>query len=296
MKVRVGPSGQPAVELAQMRSRFEQRLLAWLPPAGSHPALLHQAMRYACGDGKRVRPLLCLGSAMACGRTEDVAIAPAIALELVHCYSLVHDDLPAMDGDTVRRGRPTLHVQFGEAQAILAGDALLAKAFEALTEPKLSDLFPQTRVLLVFELAVASGSCGMAGGQADELASTERTAPAAERVRRVASLKTGALLKAAARMGAIAAGAGERQLSSLTRFGEFFGLAYQVVDDLGDEAKDRAAGRDLNFAIGLGRGSAKDMAQQLCDEAVGALESNCYPGSTSVLRQLVALLRAGITV
>lgn len=305
-----GGARMQTAEFASMRTRFEERLMGWLPLAGSHPPVLHEAMRYACADGKRVRPLLCLGAAIACGGTEDLAIAPAIALELVHCYSLVHDDLPAMDDDTLRRGRPTLHVQFGEAQAILAGDALLTKAFEALTESRLSALSPQTRVELARELAVASGSTGMAGGQADELALGDATACAgesqgsqdatgvriaADQTRRIASLKTGALLKAAARMGAIAAGASERHLSSLTRFGELFGLAYQVVDDLGDETKDRAIGRRLNFAITLGRASATDMARSLCDEAVSELESDHYRGSTAVLLQLVDMLRAGIT-
>lgn len=284
-------------EYQDLRGVFEERLSAWLATqTGGVPEPLREAVYYASASGKRMRPLLCLAAAEACGGGFDQAVAPAIALELVHCYSLVHDDLPAIDNDMQRRGRPTVHAAFGEAQAILAGDALLTMAFAAISDNRLGSLPADRRLGLVAELALAAGALGMVAGQVDELASAANS-PAVDPVdlaRRVAAGKTGAMMRAAARMGAIAAGADPFRLAALTRFGESYGLAYQVLDDLSDRSKDSDAGRDLNYALLLGAEGAARLVRQLCDEADAALQGVVIPrhAAKGELPRMTAALRA----
>ena len=232
---------------ARRGARLHAALDRLLPDATREPRSLHAAMRYAVlGDGKRIRPQLAYAAGVACGADEAALDAPAVAVELVHAYSLVHDDLPAMDDDALRRGRPTVHVQFDEATAILAGDALQPLAFAAITA---SGFDAATRIELIATLAWASGAEGMCGGQALDLAATGQRQSLAE-LERMHALKTGALIRAAVRMGALCAHADAPALLRLDNFAGALGLAFQIRDDILDvegnsEQLGKTAGKDV---------------------------------------------------
>ena len=214
----------------------------------ARPDRLMRAMRHAAlAGGKRLRPFLLVETARLFGREDAGVDRAAAALECVHCYSLVHDDLPAMDDDDMRRGKPTVHVAFDEATAILAGDALLTYAFDILADP-VTDPDPTLRADLVLALARAAGQGGMAGGQMFDLES-EGKAPGEAEIRNLQSMKTGALIRYAAWAGARMAGADEADLARLTRFGEIVGLAFQLADDLLDVEGN---------AVALGKATGKD--------------------------------------
>lgn len=257
--------------LAYQQKRVDTALDRWVPPESQDPSIIHRAMRYSLfAGGKRIRPLLAMAAAEAVsGDTSGIEDA-ACALELIHTYSLIHDDLPALDNDDLRRGRPTCHKVFGDAMAILAGDALLTLAFEALS--KLPDVDAARRILLVQELAIASGTVGgMIGGQVNDLEG-EGQPPTAMLLESIHRAKTGALLRASVRMGAIYAGASDVQLAALTCFGEHTGLAFQIVDDVLDveqpsEALGKTAGKDarqqkITFPAVYGLERSRDMAEQ----------------------------------
>jgi farnesyl diphosphate synthase len=220
-------------------ARAESALTDALPPEHSPPAELHRAMRYAAlGGGKRLRPLLTYAAGHALGYDSTELDAPACAVELIHAYSLVHDDLPAMDDDTLRRGRPTCHIVFGEAMAILAGDALQALAFEILAQSP----SPQGMQMLR-TLGHACGAEGMAGGQALDLAATGQPLNLSA-LEHMHACKTGALIRAAVRLGALTAGADLRALEALDRYASVVGLAFQVRDDILDvEGESRVIGK-----------------------------------------------------
>ena len=226
-------STSPALAyLEHCRTRIDHELAQGIQQA-SVSDRLQEAMRYSVlGGGKRIRPALCLAAARAVGSPEDAAVAPACSLELIHAYSLVHDDLPAMDDDDLRRGRPTAHIAFDEATAILAGDALQTLAFTLLAEaPQLSDT---QRVRMIAELARASGHQGMVGGQAIDLESVG-LALNIEQLETMHRYKTGALIEASVRLGALTApGVSEQPLSALSDYASALGLAFQVQDDLLD--------------------------------------------------------------
>ncbi len=266
--------------LDQQSHLIDAALDRLVPPATEPPETIHNAMRYSLfAGGKRVRPVLCIEAARAVsggepGRIMDVACS----LELIHTYSLIHDDLPALDNDDLRRGRPTSHKVFGEALAILAGDALLTHAFVVLGS--IGD------ARLVQELAVASGTVGgMIAGQVHDIEG-ERQTPTAELLDRIHRAKTGALLRASVRMGAIHAGAGESQLDALSTYGEHIGLAFQIVDDLLDvlqtsEQLGKTAGKDaeqhkITFPAVYGIEASRQMAERervsahACIERFGA--------------------------
>jgi farnesyl diphosphate synthase len=235
------------------RARIDAFLGATLPTASETPEALHAAMRYAAlGEGKRLRPLLvyAAGAALgtAPGRDPDALDHAAAAVELIHAYSLVHDDLPAMDDDDLRRGRPTVHVAFDEATAILAGDALQSLAFAVLADAPA----PAERVLAALrELARAAGSRGMCGGQAIDMAMTGRT-QSVDALAWMHRLKTGALIEAAVALGGLLRGADDVQLAALRRIGALLGLGFQIKDDLLDAEADSAT---------LGKTAGKDEAQ-----------------------------------
>lgn len=243
---------------------------------------LQETMRYSVlGGGKRVRPALCMAAARAMGSDENTALAPACALELIHAYSLVHDDLPAMDDDDLRRGRPTAHIAFDEASAILAGDALQTLAFALLSDaPALSD---RQRVTMISELARASGHQGMVGGQAIDLESVGRQLSVAQ-LEAMHRHKTGALIEASVRLGALTSETvTECQLSNLTDYASALGLAFQVQDDLLDiegdtevigkrQGSDAARAKPTYPAL-LGIEGARQHLARLLDEALSALES-----------------------
>jgi farnesyl diphosphate synthase len=247
-----------------------------LPGEQVRPPRLLAAMRHgALNGGKRLRPVLVMETANLFGRADDGVLQAACALELIHCYSLVHDDLPAMDDDDLRRGQPTVHKAYDEATAILAGDALLTLAFDVITgEAVHADA--AVRLRLSRELARASGFGGMAGGQMLDLESEHRERTEAE-IRQFQSMKTGALLRYACRAGAILADAPEADIDRLTRFGEVIGLAFQLADDLLDveastEAMGKATGKDAEAGkatlVGLwGTARTRDALGRLAQEA-----------------------------
>ena len=238
-------------DLARWRERADAALQRALPDPHSPPQRLHAAMRHAVLlGGKRMRPLLVYAAGSALGADADVLDAPAVAVELIHAYSLVHDDLPAMDDDALRRGQPTVHIAFDEATAVLAGDALQSLAFEVLAD---ADVAATTRVELLRTLATASGAAGMCGGQALDLAATGNGGSlSVQALERLHSLKTGALIRAAVRMGALCGGARADELDALDRYAAALGLAFQVRDDILDIEGDSAT---------LGKTAGKDVAQ-----------------------------------
>ncbi len=244
------PGGDVPARLARWRERTDAALAAALDDLhGTEPRLL-AAMRHAVLlGGKRMRPLLAYASGHACGADDASLDAPAAAVELVHAYSLVHDDLPAMDDDALRRGQPTVHVAFDEATAILAGDALQALAFSVLARAPLPDA---RRVAMLAELASASGAGGMCGGQAFDLAATGGEAITLDALERLHAMKTGALLRAAVRLGAVAVDAGATTRAALDAYADALGLAFQIRDDLLDIEGDSAT---------LGKTAGKDVAQ-----------------------------------
>ena len=279
-------------------ARIENALQAALPAAGEHPARLHEAMRYAAlGGGKRVRPLLVLAAGEAVGAPQTALDAAACAVEMIHAYSLVHDDLPCMDDDVLRRGRPTTHVVYGEALAMLVGDALQTRAFELMAGIDLP-----TAARMVAELAAASGSRGMAGGQAIDLAAVGESMDEAA-LQDMHLRKTGALLKASVRLGALcgaapasSGAAGVQQ--ALDAYADAIGLAFQVVDDILDVEEDAAtlgktAGKDADqgkptYVSVLGLEGAKRKADGLHAAALAAIAPLGEAGQR--LRQLADLI------
>ena len=249
-----------------------------LPREDDPPARLHQAMRVSMlAGGKRLRPILCLAAAEAVNPGAD-ALLPALSLEILHTYSLIHDDLPAMDDDDLRRGRPTCHLEFGEATAILAGDALLTLAFELMGRCAAPP--PWMPLQLVTELAQAAGSRGMIRGQMEDMQGENRSL-GAEEVRSIHLHKTAALIRAAVRMGAIAAGAPPEVVDSFSVYGEKSGLAFQIMDDVLNETStpeelgkpvksDRDRGKSTWCGI-YGVRESQRQAAELIDEAVAAV-------------------------
>ncbi len=277
-------------------TRVEQSLSQWVGDGA--PAGLGDAMRYAVLDGgKRLRPLLVLAAyeAVCSGASasvvyDDAALRAACAVELIHAYSLVHDDMPCMDNDVLRRGKPTVHVQFGEAQALLAGDALQAFAFELLTPD--NTLIPATtQATLCRLLARAAGSAGMAGGQAIDLASVG-VALTEDQLRQMHRLKTGALLQGSVLMGAVCGHAVGAAYQALSDYGAAMGLAFQVVDDILDVVADSAtlgktAGKDAaadkpTYVSLLGLVRAQAYAQELLAEAQAALARSGLPDTRAL--------------
>lgn len=272
----------PESPFAAWRERLENALERALPPASASPQRLHAAMRHAALDGgKRIRPLLVYAAGTAFGAQAAALDAPAAAVELIHVYSLVHDDLPAMDDDALRRGKPTVHVAFDEATAILAGDALQSLAFESLADAPFDD---GTRVALLRELASAAGMRGMCGGQALDIDATGATTAnllSLAELERLHAMKTGALLRASVRLGAIAAGADASQRQSLDRYADALGLAFQIRDDLLDVESDSAtlgktAGKDAaqakaTFPALLGIAASRERLQALAADMAAAL-------------------------
>lgn len=279
---------------ARWRERIEAQLEASLPAPFDAPRGLHQAMRYAVlGGGKRMRPLLVYASGRIFAADENALDAPAMAVELIHAYSLVHDDLPAMDDDALRRGRPTTHIAFDEATAILAGDALQTRAFGVLADAALP---AQLRVDCLQTLAQASGAAGMCGGQALDIDATGQAQPLAD-LQRMHALKTGALIRAAVRMGALCGHAPAAGLQQLDQVAAALGLAFQVRDDILDvEASSaqlgKTAGKDeaqakSTFPALLGMDGAKAHLRMLSEQISDGLAG--YGQTADALRALARL-------
>ncbi|MCE9615791.1 MAG: polyprenyl synthetase family protein [Lentisphaerae bacterium] len=270
------------VYLKHQREWIDRELDRRLPAAENRPGVLHAAMRYALfTGGKRLRPILCLAAADAVaptpnGQIREAALRAALACEVLHTYTLIHDDLPCMDDDAMRRGKPTVHVVYGEANAVLVGDALQALAFEWLAGAEESGSPVAGR--LVAELAAAAGSRGVVGGQVEDIAAAG-TAPTPETVAFIHRHKTGDLFRAAVRMGGLATGATEAALAALTRYGEAFGEAFQITDDLLDDpavAPATPAGKSakpppLSCLSVMTRATAEDRARALIAVAVSSI-------------------------
>ncbi len=266
--------------LAEQLHTVDAALDGCVPDESVDPASIHKAMRYSLfAGGKRIRPILAITAARTISDDAEGVEQAAATLELVHTYSLIHDDLPALDNDDLRRGRPTCHKVFGEAMAILAGDALLTLAFEVLG--RIRDVDAERRIRLVEELSRAAGTVGgMIGGQVNDLEG-ERKKPTTLLLESIHRAKTGALLRASVRMGAIYAGAEHAELAALSRYGEHVGLAFQIVDDVLDieepsEALGKTAGKDeaqqkITFPAVYGLERSREMAEKERLQAHAAL-------------------------
>jgi len=288
------PQGFEAWMQAELRA-VEAALQQWVP--ADAPAGLGEAMRYGVLDGgKRLRPLLVLAACTAVQGAREAALRAAVSVELIHAYSLVHDDMPCMDNDVLRRGKPTVHVRYGEAQAMLAGDAMQALAFEVLTPEQ--GVEPALQARLCGLLARSAGHAGMAGGQAIDLASVGK--PLDEHaLRDMHRRKTGALLQASVLMGAACGPCDERAWSALADYGAALGLAFQVVDDILDVTQEshtlgKTAGKDLNdnkptYVSVLGLDAARRQAAELRDRAQEALRASRLAG-TATLAQLADMV------
>ncbi|WP_017913388.1 polyprenyl synthetase family protein [Xanthomonas sp. SHU 166] len=280
---------------AHWRERVEAGLQAQLPAATLAPQRLHAAMRHATlGGGKRMRPLLVYASGALFGADAARLDAPALAVELIHAYSLVHDDLPAMDDDALRRGQPTVHIAFDEATAILAGDALQSLAFALLANAE--DAAATLRVQWLQTLAEAAGAAGMCGGQALDIDATGRV-QALPDLQRMHALKTGALIRASVRLGALGGGADADALSQLDSFATALGLAFQVRDDILDveassEQLGKTAGKDVaqaksTYPALLGMDGAKAKLAELAQAMQDSLEG--YGAAADALAALARL-------
>jgi geranylgeranyl diphosphate synthase type II len=257
-----------------------------LPSENERPGTIHAAMRYCVfAGGKRLRPVLCIAAAEACGGKREDALVAACAVELMHTYSLIHDDLPCMDDDDLRRGRPTCHKVYGEGMAVLCGDALLTEAFAVLARSK--------SVEMIAELASAGGSRKLIGGQVLDLEGEGKSFSLAELIR-IHEAKTAALLTTSIRLGAMSAGADSEQMAALTKFGHALGLAFQVIDDILDvtqttENLGKTAGKDAAVAKAtypavMGLEESRKEAARLTAEALEALE--VFGGNAVRLREI----------
>jgi geranylgeranyl diphosphate synthase type II len=284
--------------LATRTLAVNQALDCLLPPASAKPATIHKAMRYSLfAGGKRLRPALCLAAAQACGGedAEAAAVPLACAVECIHTYSLIHDDLPAMDNDDFRRGKPTNHKVFGEGIAVLAGDALLTQAFEIGTAADPTPRYPQPRYIL--ELARASGSLQLVAGQVADLEGEGKKISAAQ-LRYIHERKTSALLCCSVRLGGMSANATPAQLLALTDFGYHVGLAFQVIDDILDvtqtsEQLGKTAGKDVaaqkaTYPAIVGLEKSRSIAARLTGKAFAALKP--FRGKAAALEALASYL------
>ncbi len=267
---------------AYLRSRqrkIDRALDRYLPGANTKPATLHKAMRYSLfAGGKRLRPILCLAATEACRGNIDDALPLACALECIHTYSLVHDDLPSMDNDDLRRGRPTCHKVFGDGIAILAGDALLTIAFEIVSRTKPARRYNTSALLR--EISVAAGSQKLIACQVADLEAEGKDVKR-DQLKFIHENKTGAILKSSVRLGAMSGNADARKLSAITRFGQRLGLAFQIIDDILDvtqtsEVLGKSAGKDLaakkaTYPAVIGLEESRAEARQLTRQAHNAL-------------------------
>ncbi len=281
---------------ACQQQRIDAALERWVPPETAEPLTIHRAMRYSLfAGGKRVRPLLAIAAADAVSDLAEGIENAACTLELIHTYSLIHDDLPALDNDDLRRGQATCHKVFGDAMAILAGDALLTLAFQVLAQLPAP---PHVKVRLIEELSCAAGTIGgMIGGQVNDLEGSGKH-PDARLLESIHRAKTGALLRASVRMGGIYAGASAEQLDALTQYGEHIGLAFQIVDDLLDveqpsAALGKTAGKDaeqhkITFPAVYGLERSREMAEEERRFALMALQP--FDERAERLRELASLI------
>jgi len=289
-----------AAALERLRARVEESLPGYLSPeVCGAPSPLREAMEYSLtAGGKRVRPVLLLAAGNAVGGNEEALLPFACAVEYVHTYSLIHDDLPAMDDDDFRRGKPSCHKAYGEATAILAGDGLLTEAFRVMAESSLASADPSRGMRSIADLARAAGAEGMVGGQQLDLGASPGSSAPSE-VEEIQLRKTASLLASCARMGGILGGGDPGQVAALGSFGTRLGMLFQVTDDILDEtgsfeemgkgtAKDRARGK-WTYPVAHGMEAARARAQELAREALSALDG--FGPEAEPLRELVRMVR-----
>ena len=287
--------------LEQKRQDVDRFLDAVMPPESAPPANLHKAMRYSLfAGGKRVRPILTIAAYEAVGGSSPFILPLAASLELIHSYSLIHDDLPAMDNDDYRRGKLTNHKVFGEAMAILAGDALLTMAFDLVSRPESADgLDPRAQVRVIQELAAGSGDVGMVGGQVADIEAEGKDIDLAT-LEGVHRWKTGKLIRASVRIGGIAGGATAEQVNRLTAYAEDIGLAFQIADDVLNVTGTREElGKDTNTDASRGKKTyptffGVDGARKLADERVASAIAhlNDFGPKADPLRELARYITA----
>jgi len=281
--------------LSEGKKFVDEGILSLLPDEESYPEVVHQAMHYSLlAGGKRLRPILVIAASEAVGGDRKAVLPFAVAAELVHTYTLIHDDLPALDNDDLRRGKPTNHKVFGEAVAILAGDALLTEAFILMTRSVgMESISPERLLRATHEMATALGSTGMIGGQVVDLEAEGKPIDA-ETLEYIHVYKTGFLIRACIRCGGILSGATPRQLNSLSRFGAHIGLAFQIIDDIlditGDEKQlGKGIGSDLTkdkatYPALYGLKESRRKAEELVEASIVCLEE--FDGRTDPLRQI----------
>ncbi len=285
---------EPYLKLRQ--KRIDRALERYLPNEKTRPSTIHKAMRYSLfAGGKRSRPILCLAAAETCGGKIDNALPLACALECIHTYSLVHDDLPSMDNDDFRRGRPTCHKVFGDGIAVLAGDALLTIAFEIVSRVKFSPRYNLS--ILLREIAVAAGSRKLIAGQVADLEAEGRNIDMMG-LRYIHENKTAAILTTSARLGAMSAGANPKDLDAITKFGRALGLAFQIIDDildvtqtsekLGKSAGKDAAAKKATYPAVIGLKKSRLEAKRLTRRAHNAL--SIFDGKAEALHALANYL------
>ena len=276
----MNPAKEFKAYTASQQKRINAALRSFLPRASCRPKTLHESMRYSVSaGGKRLRPILCLAAAEACGSNDNLAMPAACAVEFVHTYSLIHDDLPCMDDDDLRRGKPTNHKVYGEAVAVLAGDALLTLAFEVISQSKTAGKY--TAAEMVQELALTAGSKHLVGGQVMDMEG-EGAEPSARQLRFIHESKTAALLTCSLRLGAMTAGANPGKIDALSQFGQATGLAFQIIDDILDitqssEKLGKSAGKDLatekaTYPSTHGLEKSRREAARLTEQAITALK------------------------
>ncbi len=277
------------------RERVRTQLEHWLPTGKDTPQYLHQAMRYsALGGGKYIRPIMVYASGKVLGVPDTCLDAPACAIEMIHAYSLIHDDLPAMDNDDLRRGVPTCHRAYDEATAILAGDSLQALAFYVIAHDHAMQNGDAARIRMLETLALTSGSHGMAGGQAIDLAAVGQKMTLAQ-LEQMHTMKTASLIRASLELGALACpDVGKQRFTALSRYGHYAGLAFQVTDDILDVATDtRVLGKPQGsdqarnkptYPELLGLDGAKAAAQTFCGQAIDSLD--CFSSEADILRDI----------
>jgi len=269
--------------LKEKRVAIESTLNKLLHSPKKYPAVIHQAIRYAIfGRGKRLRPILVIAAAEACGGKTSDLLPAACAIEMIHTYSLIHDDLPAIDDDNYRRGKLSCHKKFGEAIAILAGDALLTRAFEVLSQMRLpKDGAVQTKVIA--EVARAIGTEGMLGGQVEDIQAlgSGRRKEKEKKLAYIHTHKTGALISAALRVGAMLAGASGGQLKALDKYGRSFGLAFQITDDILDKKEKR----ELTYPRIYGLKASREKVKRLVNNA--KLQLKIFKKKGELLKELI---------
>ena len=281
--------------LASRKDEVDRELSRLLPPEDAWPATLHRAIRHSLfAGGKRLRPILCLTAAETVGGEYAPALSPACGLEMIHTYSLIHDDLPALDNDTLRRGVPTCHVVFGEAIAILAGDALLTHGLGTLARYPEDEIYTEPKIKAVNTVVDAIGTTGMIGGQVADLEAEKEESPSESLVEKIHESKTGRLIRAALAVGGLLGFAEDEDLTRLDAYGRAIGLAFQIKDDLLDleadaatlgkaSGKDAAAGK-ATFPAVWGVDRSRSMLREKVEEAIEA--SSRLPGKGGFLPAL----------